>query len=67
MRKRTKYTHKFDGFFINNRWKAKSYMRNGTWTVFGLSTKFFSPTEYEWVISLFGIDFRFWFKRKPAL
>ena len=60
---RRKYKSKFERLFINNRWKQKKYMRNSDWVVFGLSQKYFSPTEYSINIHLFGIDFRFWFKK----
>lgn len=60
--KPTKYKHKFDGFYLNNRWKRPYYSRPSEWVIFGLSTRYFSPDEYEYKISFFGIDFRFWFK-----
>lgn len=58
-----KYRHKFDKLVINNRWRQPFYLRSDTWVVFGLSRRYFSPTEYEWILSLFGIDIRIWMFR----
>ena len=60
---RTKYKHKFDCLIINNRWKRPSYSRSSEWVFIGIGQRYFSPTEMEYYISFFGIDFRFWFDR----
>ena len=64
-RKRTKYKHRFDVLVINNRWKQPRYSRTGTWVIFGISTRYFSTSEYEYCLSFFGLDLRFWFLRTP--
>jgi len=66
MRKRTKYKSKFDTIVINNRWKRPYYSRGDSWVYFGFSKRYFSTNDYEYVISLFGIDIRIWMTREPA-
>ena len=61
--KRTKYILKFDELHINNRWKKPFWNRTGSWVLFGFSKSYFSPIELEYIIHLFGFDFRFWFNR----
>ena len=59
-----RYKDSLENVFINNRWRQKKYMRNGSWVIFGFSKSFFSPNKYEWRIHLFGIDIRFWMNRE---
>ena len=66
MRKRTKYKSKFDTIVINNRWKRPVYSRSDNFQYFGFGKRYFSVKEYEYVISLFGIDIRIWMTREPA-
>lgn len=63
--KRTKYKYTFDRLIVNNRWKRPYYSRSSNWVYFGVSTKWFNPTECEISLHFFGIDFRFWFDAKP--
>ena len=65
-RRKTKYNHKFDRLVINNRWKRPFYSRDGSWVIFGIGIRYFSPLEYEYYFNFFGIDFRFWFIRALA-
>jgi len=53
---RKNYIHKFDRIVINNRWRLPLHSRSSEWVYIGIWTRYFSPTEYEYVISLFGID-----------
>jgi len=62
--RKTKYKHTFDTLVINNRWRTPIWSRSSDWVIFGLRTRYFSPTEYEYSLCLFGIDFRLWFKRE---
>ena len=64
MNNKTKYKHKFDEFIFTNRWALPFYSRPSTWVIIGLGRRYFSPTEYEYYLSLFGLDFRFWFKKE---
>lgn len=64
MRRQKKYKSKFERFHLNNRWKTPIYSRSGDWVMIGIGIRFFSPTEYEYYINCFGIDFRFWFVRE---
>jgi len=61
--KKNKYVINFDGFHITNRWKKPIYSRNGAWVYFGISKFIFSPSDFEYIIHLFGIDLRFWFTK----
>lgn len=60
----TKYTHHFTRVIVSNRWRQKWWNRDGNWVIFGISQRFFSVTDYEYRIHLFGIDIRFWFTRE---
>jgi len=63
-RRKTKYKHSFDTIIINNRWMKPFYSRTDNWVYLGISTRYFSPTEYEYAIHFFGIDIRIWMKRE---
>jgi hypothetical protein len=65
-RRKTKYNHKFDRFVLNNRWKRPYYSRSGSWIIFGIGIRYFSPTEYEYYFNCIGLEFRFWFIRALA-
>ncbi len=64
---RTKYKHTFDECYFENRWRLKRYQRTGDWLVVGIDLRWFSPNEYAWRISLFGLQWTFWFKRDIIL
>jgi hypothetical protein len=59
---KTKIT--YDRFYLQNRWRQKKYARNCDWTIIGLSTRWSSPNDFCYRISLFGLEFSFWFKRE---
>lgn len=63
MRGRTKYRHSFDRVLFENRWKSPFYSRHANWLIIGISTRYFSTTEYEYRIGFFGFDLRIWMKR----
>ena len=67
MKNKTKYRHSFKEVVINNRWKKPFHQRNSDWVIFGLSKQFFTTIDYEYKISLFGIDIRLWFERHKKL
>jgi hypothetical protein len=54
---------KFEKMYYRNNWKLPKYCHLGSRTLFGLSIQYFSNTEYEYDISVFGFVFRFWFKK----
>jgi hypothetical protein len=62
--KRTRYKHRLDRIVLNNRWRKPFYSRSDNWTIIGISTRWFSTTDYEWIISFFGLDLRIWIKRE---
>jgi hypothetical protein len=55
---------KYDKLCIQNRWKQKKYARNSEWTIIGISTRWFSPTNFCYRFSFFGLELSFWFLRK---
>lgn len=59
----TKYKHHFDRVIFNNRWRMRPISRPEDWVFIGVSVRWFSPSEYEYVISFFGFDVRIWMKR----
>lgn len=63
---KTKYKYQFDRIVFMNRWAQPFYMRNSTWTIFGLRVHWFSPLELEYQLCFFGFDIRIWINRKIA-
>lgn len=59
-----KYKHSIEEAVISNKWGDKRW---GDFTLIGISKKWFSPTEYEWVLSFFGLDVRIFMKREFKL
>lgn len=56
---------RFDRLVIMNRYKNKIWSRNyGNRVFFGISEFHFSFYDKEVRLHFFGIDLRFWFKRK---
>jgi hypothetical protein len=58
-----RYNHSFDRIVINNRWKRKWYSRSDNYCYLGIGKRYFSPTDYEYYISFFGIDIRVFIKK----
>jgi hypothetical protein len=52
---------KFQSVIFTTKWKDKYW---GDFTLIGISKIWFSVYEYEWRLSFFGFDIRFWFKRQ---
>lgn len=49
---------------FNNRWSMPFYSRPSNWVIVGISKEWFSPKEYEYRLSFFGLYGRVWFKRE---
>lgn len=58
------YKHSFDRLLFGNRWLRPKYDKRGDWLVIGIYKKYFSPIEYEYLISFFGLECRIWMKRE---
>lgn len=67
--KKFRYTHAIDRVMFYNRWKYNKYVGLHTdssdYTIIGIGTRSFSPTEYEYIIAFFGFDLRIWIKKTP--
>jgi len=57
------YKTKFKRLSLMNRWKLKSYSRNGDWVILGIHQWYASPTDYCYKICVFGFDLQIWFER----
>lgn len=67
--KKQKYHHSFDRIVFANRWKFSKYRglmidMASDWTIIGIAERWFSPTEYEYILAFFGFEMRIWIKRE---
>lgn len=60
---KAKYRHTFDRIYIDNRWKLPRITRSDNWIIFGVYKWWFSRSEYEYQIGLFGFTIRIWMNR----
>lgn len=58
---------KFDRLVINNRWRTPKYTRDRNWLILGIGVRYWTILEYEYYISFFGVEFRFWFNKEIKL
>lgn len=62
----TKSKFKFERFYFLNRWKQPSYARNDNWVIIGIYKWWSSPYSFCYMIGLFGLEVRFWFKESEV-
>lgn len=65
---KSKYKTKFDSLNIWSRWRWSKYkglvMDDSNCTLIGIGKRWFSPTEYEFILAFFGLEIRIWLKRE---
>jgi len=62
-----KYRHSLEKITFYNRWRYNKYVGlridSSDWMILGLGQRWFSPTEYEYILAFFGFEIRIWMNR----
>lgn len=55
---------KFDYIYFQNRWAQPRYSRTCDWTIVGISKRYCSWDQFQYMICFFGFSMHIWFKIK---
>jgi len=55
---------RFERISLVNRWKQRSYSRNGDWVIVGIHQRYASYDSFCIKLCFFGLDLQIWFKKK---